>query len=160
MKQSIYIGIDPGGTSGGLFIISVPFDNDLITSFYSLEFKKSTEKDIYEFIDDYCNGAHTANAIIEKVHSMPGQGVSSSFKFGQNYGFLKGILTALGISYEEVTPQSWMKYYGMKKNKTESKTEWKKRLRQRAEQIFPEVKITANTADAILIAEYCRKISL
>lgn len=155
--DKIYIGIDPGSSSGGMCIIGVPDDKDLITYYRTIEFKKETEKDIFDTLHFHRMPKNNfVKAIIEKVHSMPGQGVSSSFKFGQNYGFLKGILTALSIPYEEVTPQRWMKYYGMKKNKEESKTEWKRRLRQRAEQLFPNVKITANTADAILIANYCK----
>lgn len=46
-------------------------------------------------------------AVIEKVHSMPGQGVSSTFKFGQGYGSLMGITAALNIPVELVTPQRW-----------------------------------------------------
>jgi crossover junction endodeoxyribonuclease RuvC len=45
--------------------------------------------------------------VIEKVHSMPGQGVSSTFKFGQGYGALLGITAALSIPTELVTPQRW-----------------------------------------------------
>lgn len=48
-------------------------------------------------------------AYVEKVHSMPAQGVSSSFKFGDGFGSVKGILTVLGIPFELVTPQKWMK---------------------------------------------------
>jgi crossover junction endodeoxyribonuclease RuvC len=48
-------------------------------------------------------------AIIEKVHSMPGQGVSSTFSFGTGYGQLQGLLAGLGIPFELVTPQSWKK---------------------------------------------------
>jgi crossover junction endodeoxyribonuclease RuvC len=46
-------------------------------------------------------------AIVEKVHSMPRQGVSSTFKFGQGYGALLGITAAMGIPTELVTPQRW-----------------------------------------------------
>lgn len=50
-----------------------------------------------------------SHAVVEKVHSMPKQGVSSSFKFGQNYGTILGVLGALRISTELVTPQRWKK---------------------------------------------------
>lgn len=48
-------------------------------------------------------------AIVEKVHSMPGQGVASTFKFGKGYGSLLGILAGLSIPVELVTPQAWKK---------------------------------------------------
>ena len=46
---------------------------------------------------------------LEKVHSMPGQGVSSTFKFGRNFGTWIGIIGTLGIPLEEITPARWMK---------------------------------------------------
>jgi len=52
-----------------------------------------------------------------------------------------------------------MKFYGMKKTKTESKTDWKRRLKERAQQLYPDMKITNDMADAILISHYCMKIS-
>ena len=48
-------------------------------------------------------------AIVEKVHSMPGQGVSSTFKFGKGYGLVLGILGALAVPIELTTPQAWKK---------------------------------------------------
>jgi len=45
-------------------------------------------------------------AIVEKVHSMPGQGVSSTFKFGKGYGLVLGILGALAVPIELTTPQA------------------------------------------------------
>jgi crossover junction endodeoxyribonuclease RuvC len=48
-------------------------------------------------------------AVIEKVGSMPGQGVSSTFTFGTGYGQLQGLLAGLGIPFELVTPQAWKK---------------------------------------------------
>ncbi len=46
---------------------------------------------------------------IEKVHAMPKQGVSSTFKFGMGYGLVIGVCEALGIPYRLVTPQAWKK---------------------------------------------------
>jgi crossover junction endodeoxyribonuclease RuvC len=48
-------------------------------------------------------------ALVEKVSAMPKQGVSSTFKFGDGYGSVKGVLSALGIPFELITPQRWMK---------------------------------------------------
>ena len=52
-------------------------------------------------------------AVVEQVHSMPGQGVSSTFKFGTAYGAVLGGLGALQIRTEHVTPQTWKKHHGL-----------------------------------------------
>lgn len=46
---------------------------------------------------------------IEKVHAFTGQGVSSTFKFGANYGGLLGILGAMNVDYQLVIPRTWKK---------------------------------------------------
>src|ERR1019366_6452496 len=50
-------------------------------------------------------------AIIENVHSMPKQGVSSTFKFGMAFGVVQGVVGALAIPYLLVTPQVWKKHF-------------------------------------------------
>ena len=87
---------------------------------------------------------------------MPKQGVSSSFKFGKGYGFLRGCLIAAGIPFEEVTPQAWQKALEIpKKSKSETKAQFKNRLKALAQQWFPDQLVTLKTADALLIATYC-----
>ncbi len=88
---------------------------------------------------------------------MPGQGVRSSFTFGQNYGFLRGVLITLRIPFIEVTPRKWMKEVQMYKSKQETKTEWKNRLKGKAQQLYPEIKVTLKNADSILIAKFCNE---
>ena len=90
---------------------------------------------------------------LEKVHSMPRQGVASTFAFGKVYGTLIGILGTLGLPYSLVTPQTWRKSVmeGMPKGKDSSI--------QRCHELFPEVdcitkKSHHNRADALLIAEH------
>lgn len=140
-----YIGIDPG-QSGGIAILSNK--NEVIKM-------PSTEKDIWEWFDFHKNNCF---AIIEKVHSMPGQGVASTFKFGKGYGGLRMALIAAGIPFDEVTPRMWQKSLGItSKAKTESKTEFKNRLKAKAQQLFPQIKMTLSICDALLIAEYNRR---
>jgi len=156
MLQTIYIGIDPG-QSGGIAIIS-PTGN------MSIHKMPPTEHDtnvILEKVAIYC--AHHNSppyCLIEGVHSFPGQGVSSSFKFGRNYGFLRGVLVANKIPFNEVSPQKWQKFFGLqKKSKEESKTVHKNRIKEKAQQLHPELKITLATSDAVIICEYCRQIN-
>jgi len=93
--------------------------------------------------------------IIENVHSMPGQGVSSMFSFGMGYGVWLGIVAALNIPVEFVSPQCWKKYYGLGTDKEAS--------RVKALQLFPneannlKLKTHHGRAEALLLAEYLRR---
>lgn len=149
----IYIGIDPGSVSGGMAIIG----NGVNTP-STIRFKDVTDIDLccalrkysrLEFINVF--------TMIESVHSMPKQGVVSAFNFGENYGMLQGFLIALKIPFKRVLPTKWQSYYGMKKDKDETQSMWKRRLRQRAQELYPDIKIITETADAILIANYCKE---
>lgn len=139
----IILGIDPGQSGA---IASISEDANAV-GFIRLDV---TEKDISDWFA--YQEKEIRFAYIEKVHSMPRQGVASSFKFGVNYGFLRGCLISHGIPFEEVTPQRWQKAMGCltKGDKNISKA--------RAQQLFPDIKITHAIADAILLAEYGRRL--
>lgn len=148
--MSVIIGIDPGA-SGGIAWIS---DGEAC-----VEKMPETLVDLWELLGDIQHGKLIWNkqrckAYLEQVHSMPGQGVASSFKFGQGYGALEMALTAAGIPFERVTPQKWQKALGCltKGDKNVSK--------RKAQELFPQLKITHATADALLIAEYGRRNNL
>jgi hypothetical protein len=91
-------------------------------------------------------------AYIEGVNAMPGQGVVSTFKFGMNYGLWQGILVALKIPFERVYPLKWQTAMSCRTggNKNISKA--------RAQELFPRIKVTHAIADALLIAEYGRRL--
>ena len=145
----LFIGIDPGASGGLAFL-----NDDRATAVHM----PKTERDIWEMLVSHKQDFNT-RAVIEAVHSMPRQGVSSSFKFGRNYGFLRGCLIAAKIPFAEVTPRGWLKALGIRtKHKTETNVQWKNFLKGLAQQRFPSVKVTLATADALLIAEYCRKV--
>ena len=138
------LGIDPGQKGGIAFVAE---------SDYWAWKMPETERDIFELLQAPPVMERDAGfAYIEAVHSMPKQGVASSFKFGQNYGFLRGCLIALGIPFETVTPQKWQKYMGCltRGDKNVSK--------KRAQELYPQLKITHATADALLIATYGYRI--
>ena len=153
-----FLGVDPGSTGS----IAAITEKGLIKV---LRFGKSTEKEIVDFCNELAFD-YECFATLELVGAMPGQGVSSMFQFGKNVGFIIGVLTATGIAYEQKVPRSWQKELGIsprykpKKNETgteETKPEFKKRLKQKAEQLFPKEKVLTDTADALLIAEYTRR---
>lgn len=144
------LGIDPGA-SGAIVVLYDPLTVEAIKL-------DNTERDIRDFLVFHTASSHTikpfcsVHAYIERVHAWPEQGVSSTFKFGVNYGFLRGCLIALEIPFEEVTPHKWQAAMGClsggKKNVTKA----------RAQQLFPQMKITHAIADALLIAEYGRRL--
>lgn len=94
---------------------------------------------------------------LEKVHSMPGQGVASTFTFGEGYGVWLGILAALNIPHELITPQAW------KKSLMDGQLKDKDASRLVAMRLFPEagkqlqLKRHHSRADALLIAEFLRR---
>lgn len=147
-----YIGIDPGSSSGCISVIIIN-DKGNIARIETIEFAKYTTKEWFDKLHAIV-ALHESLAVLEKVHGMPDMGVVSVSVFMKNVGHIEMALLALNIPFHEITPQSWMKYYGMKKEKTESKVEWKRRLRERLQRILPEFKVNNNNADATLIAYY------
>ena len=142
----IYIGVDPG-KNGGIAII----DSDGVIAFPFSEERLLIELDgIAQEYECIC--------YLEHVHAMPKQGVSSTFNFGMNFGFIQGVLKAYEIPYELVTPQKWKKEFSCTSDKNTS-IEVCKRL-------FPGVNLKATDrckkdhdgiAEALLIAEYGRR---
>jgi hypothetical protein len=147
-----YIGIDPGSSSGCMAFIYID-EKGNIHSTATVEFAKHTTKEWFMRLKELTFVSEPF-AILEKVHGMPDMGVTSVSVFMKNVGHIEMALLTLGIPFKEVTPQAWMKHYGMKKEKTESKPQWKQRLRERLQRIMPDFKVTNNTADAMLIAYY------
>lgn len=150
--MNIYIGIDPG-ESGGMVALN---QDGVVLS--QCRFTNHTKQEISDTLRgltlDIFDNDNIVKCYFEKVHSMPKQGVSSTFKFGFNAGFIDGLLVAHRIPYEEVTPQKWQAYLSCR-----SKGD-KKMLQQKAQQLFPQHKITKDIADAFLIAEYGRRVEL
>ncbi len=143
-----YIGVDPG-QEGGIASIT---GNTICLG--AMPATRRDRWEVFETIALTCPGV----AVLEKVHSMPKQGVASSFKFGQNYEAMAMALTAADIPFEEVTPQAWQKALGISpRKKTETQTQFKNRLKQFAQQLFPNENITLATCDALLIALYCKR---
>jgi len=156
-----YIGIDIG-SAGAIVVLPESGSPEI------LRFINSTEKQILDFVQDITFKYEQISCIIELVGAMPGQGVSSMFSFGNSAGFIRGIITACGISFQQKVPRTWQKSLGItprfiEKNpitkkvlNEESKTDFKRRVRQKAEQLYPAVKMTNDIADALLIAHYCK----
>jgi len=160
MKQKkIIIGIDPGLTGavaviksdGELYVVDTPIIEVKKGKKMKKEYLPSQMADILrEYLGANCH------VFLEKVHSMPKQGVSSVFGFGEGYGLWIGMIAAFRLPMTLVTPQSWKKVImsGMSD---------KDAARIRAQELFPKYsnllsrKKDIGRADAILIAEYGRR---
>lgn len=153
----IYIGIDPGKNGGIAVIHDVnKYNHKVIDNHVYSDDKLIELVKLYEYIHRVDN--EYIFCILEHVHAMPKQGVSSTFNFGMNFGFIQGVLKAYGIPYELVTPQKWKKEFSCTSDKNTS-IEVCKRL-------FPNVNLKATDrcrkdhdgmAEALLIAEYGRR---
>lgn len=154
--MKIYIGIDVGA-NGGYCIMN---SEGVILTCAVLGDLELFMKEMHE-----CS-TKTYHAVFERVHAMPGQGVSSMFTFGKNVGTIEGILKAYRVPYSTVTPQTWQKeiHVGIDK-----KLDPKERSRQAAVRLFPHSdfrksdrckKAHDGIVDAVLIAEYARRKNL
>jgi Holliday junction resolvasome RuvABC endonuclease subunit len=136
------IGIDPGKNGAIAWIENRK---------PCVEKMPDTLQDLWELIQDIqSNGPR--HAFIEQVHSSPQMGVKSAFTFGQGFGQLEMALTAAGISFERVRPQVWQKSLGCMTKGDKNIT------KRKAQELFPEIKITHAIADSLLIAEYGRRL--
>ena len=154
----LIIGIDPG-ISGSICF----FENGKILEVVEMPTMTDGKKNkrqvngaqIYNEILKRINKDNEQNVrvIIEQVSAMPGQGVTSMFNFGQSFGILKGICSAMQLPMYFVRPAKWKKYYGLINSEKDAS-------RTRAIEMFPyfssqlSKKKDSNKADAILIASF------
>ena len=155
----LIIGIDPG-ISGSICFFENGKIIDVIEMPTMNEGKKNKKQvngaQIYNELKERINKNNQTDKIrvvIEKVSAMPGQGVTSMFNFGQSFGILKGICSAMQIPMYFVRPAKWKKYYNLINSEKDAS-------RTRAIEIFPyfssklSKKKDSNKADAILIASF------
>ena len=154
----LIIGIDPG-ISGSICFFENGKILDVIEMPTMTEGKKNKRQvngsQIYnEILNRITNfDKKDIKVIIEQVSAMPGQGVTSMFNFGQSFGILKGICSAMQLSMYFVRPAKWKKYFGLINSEKDAS-------RTKAIEIFPyfssnlSKKKDSNKADAILIASY------
>lgn len=82
---------------------------------------------------------------------------SHMFTFGDNCGFVRGIVQTLGFRVELVRPQSWQRALGLGTSSGLEPRDWKNKLKTKAQQLYPSCKVTLKTADALLLLEYGRQ---
>lgn len=150
--MKMILAIDPGA-SGGLAVSA--FGK---TSCHALP---ATPGDRLELIRGFKQAADIENAececVLEQVGGFVGKGQpgSAMFKFGAGYGFLVGVVQALGIRLVLVRPQDWQKPFGLgTASDSTRKSQWKNKLKAEAQRRFPQLPVTLATADALLILEW------
>ena len=154
----IIVGIDPG-ISGAICFFSDGKVIDVIDMPTMAEGKKNKKqvngRQIYneikliknKFMNEYIC------VVVEQVSAKPGQGVTSMFNFGQSFGVIKGVCSAMQLPIHFVRPTKWKKYFNLLNTSKDAS-------RSRAIEIFPKIseklkrKKDSNKADAILIASY------
>ncbi|MDC0533490.1 crossover junction endodeoxyribonuclease [Candidatus Pelagibacter sp.] len=154
----LIIGIDPG-ISGSICFFEDGRILDVVEMPTMTEGKKNKKQvngsQIYNEIFNRIKqrDKKEIKVIIEQVSAMPGQGVTSMFNFGQSYGILKGICSAMRLPMYFVRPAKWKKYFNLINSEKDAS-------RTRAIEIFPYFssqlsrKKDSNKADAILIASF------
>ena len=154
----LIIGIDPG-ISGSICFFEDGKILDVIDMPTMTDGKKNKRQvngaQIYNEILKKVKKSEEKNirVIIEQVSAMPGQGVTSMFNFGQSFGILKGICSAMQLPMYFVRPAKWKKYFNLLNSEKDAS-------RTRAIEIFPyfssqlSKKKDSNKAEAILIASF------
>ena len=153
----LIIGIDPG-ISGSICFFKDGRILEVIEMPVMTEGKKNKKQvngaQVYnEFFKRINNKNDDIRVVIEQVSAMPGQGVTSMFNFGQSFGILKGICSAMQLPMFFVRPAKWKKYFNLINSQKDAS-------RTRAIEIFPyfstqlSKKKDSNKADAILIASF------
>ena len=154
----LVIGIDPG-LSGSICFFQEGKIIDVIEMPTMTEGKKNKKQvngsQIFNEVSERIKNIDKKDikVVIEQVSAMPGQGVTSMFNFGQSFGILKGICSAMQLPMYFVRPAKWKKYFSLINSEKDAS-------RTRAIEIFPYFsselsrKKDANKADAILIASF------
>ena len=159
MNSVVYIGVDPG--KDGTMAILGYRETPILIPFDESEYANQLHRVAPFFIATGTAGVvdqRETFAVVEHVNAMPGQGVTSCFSFGQNFGFILGLLTAFRIPYELVRPQKWKKEFSCTSDKNTSI--------EVAQRLFPGVDLRRTPqcrkphdgkAEALLLAAYAKR---
>lgn len=152
--MKVFIGIDPG-KDGCLAVLGYR-DTPILVPFSETEYANQLRRLTLVTRNDIGGSVF---CVVEHVNAMPGQGVTSCFSFGQNFGFILGLLTAFCIPYELVRPQKWKKEFSCTSDKNTSI--------KVAQRLFPGIDLRRTPrcakphdgmAEALLMAEYGRRV--
>ena len=152
----IIIGIDPG-VSGAISVLENKKVIEVFDMPTMIDGKKNKKQvngaQVTNIIKEKLNNDKEIIVVVEHVNAMPGQGVTSMFNFGQSFGVLKGVCSAMQLPMYFVRPARWKKYFNLINSEKDAS-------RTKAIEIFPYIssqlskKKDANKADAILLDSF------
>lgn len=156
-----YIGVDPG-VSGGIAVILGDGQCETVSSM------PATPKDLWLLLSTWSSALFRnviAKALVEKLGGMPrdknGKPMQSGTTMqvmGRNRGHVEMALIGHGIPMEELLPRQWQAMMGVLGDGKETRTQKKNRHKAKAQELFPGVKVTLATCDALLLAECLRRM--
>jgi hypothetical protein len=154
----IFLGIDPG-KSGGIAVIG---EGGKVYQACRMPERGRAMLDMFgrELVGLMRFGKFEAVATVEHVWSMPGQGHGGAFDFGRSVESVQMGLVASDIPFGLVIPRKWQAALSVKYPKGSSDVEKKNITKARAAKLFPRIAVTHAIADALLLAEYCRRLHL
>ncbi len=152
-----YVGVDPGATGS----IAWTTDDSMVACKMP-----STERDVVYLLRSVCYG--DARVVLERVGGYIGGGPpcpvchqpqnkspgSAMFHFGRGAGVIVGCLLSLGVAFDEVEPQVWQSALGLRKPRSMKQDDWKRQLKTFAQKLYPQLRVTLATADALLLARF------
>ena len=139
-----FVGIDPGASGAIAWIPPAGEPN-------AEPIASMTDRDVLDALRWVRGMWSDARAVLEEVHAMPRQGVSSTFKFGVSFGALRMALVAAALPFDLVAPLKWQTTMRCRSHGDKRVT------RARAQELFPSLRVIHATADALLLAEYARR---
>jgi crossover junction endodeoxyribonuclease RuvC len=146
-KPKLWVGIDPGYSGGIAAFGGIAGEGGLAYKMPEMP------TDLAAILKGLLGDMEPSQVclVLERVGAMPGQGVSSMFKFGTQYGLCQGVVAALGLPCVLITPNQWQTALGCRTGGDKTVT------LNAAKRQWPWLKPIHATADAILIAHYARK---
>ena len=164
-RLTAYLGADPG--MGGALALYLPPVDELAAEMYVEDMPAHVidgkrRMDLWalaRLLAGWMSQYEIRGATVERVHSMPGQGVASSFAFGFSAGALQQAVASAGIPITLVSPGTWKAIYGLRGGR-----ENKDMSRAKASQMFPGAahlwarKKDEGRAEAALLAHYGSKL--
>lgn len=147
------LAVDPG-CSGG---IAVALPGETATAFSM----PATDGELLQKLkmaqQTNANTVYLEDIVLFTGTKIPG---SRGIKYGASWGTIKGMLLALGFRLILVRPQKWQKALSLGTSRGMTKTQWKNKLKAEAERLYPGIKVTLATADALLILEAAKRGTL
>lgn len=148
-----YVGIDPGAT--GAIAFYAPASGELVVHDAPVyKIGTRTRLDVHT-LALILNNAGVRRVLIEDVHALPNQGVTSMFSFGFAFGAVQAAVATLMLPFELVTPQRWKKLYGLTADKDAARRMACRELPQYAP--LWRLKKHHGRAEAALLALLCAK---